>query len=176
MALRQAQGPQMVAQGPLILLEPMAKNTAPAIAAACCAAMEQNEDAVVIVLPSDHVIKNGDTYREADLKAAEQAQKGYMVTFGIVPTFPATGYGYIKGGEVGEGALRQAQEPRMVLCRWRNLLKSRILRLHRNILILAFITGTAACLCLRQKLFWKSLSALNHRWPNFLKNPLKKQR
>ncbi len=88
----------------IILLEPMAKNTAPAIAAACCAAMKQDEDAVVIVLPSDHVIKNGDTYREAVVKAAEQAQKGYMVTFGIVPTFPATGYGYIKGGEVCAGA------------------------------------------------------------------------
>jgi mannose-1-phosphate guanylyltransferase/mannose-1-phosphate guanylyltransferase/mannose-6-phosphate isomerase len=92
------------AGSPTILLEPMAKNTAPAIAAACCAAMKQDEDAVVIVLPSDHVIKNGDTYREAVVKAAEQAQKGYMVTFGIVPTFPATGYGYIKGGEVCAGA------------------------------------------------------------------------
>ncbi|MCR4900397.1 MAG: mannose-1-phosphate guanylyltransferase/mannose-6-phosphate isomerase [Treponema sp.] len=80
-----------------ILLEPMAKNTCPAIAAACCAAMEQDPEAVVIVLPSDHVIKNGDTYREAVKKAVEQAEKGYMVTFGIVPTFPATGYGYIKG-------------------------------------------------------------------------------
>ena len=83
---------------PQILLEPMPKNTAPAIAAACCAAMEQDSDAVVIVLPSDHVIKNGDTYREAVTLAAEQAQKGYLVTFGIVPTFPATGYGYVKGG------------------------------------------------------------------------------
>ncbi len=84
---------------PTILLEPMAKNTAPAIAAACCAAMKQNEEAVVIVLPSDHVIKNGDTYRETVIRAAEQAAKGYLVTFGIVPTFPATGYGYVKGGE-----------------------------------------------------------------------------
>ena len=84
---------------PQILLEPMAKNTAPAIAAACCAAMKQDEDAVVIVLPSDHVIKNGDTYREAVTLAAQQAEKGYLVTFGIVPNFPATGYGYIKGGE-----------------------------------------------------------------------------
>lgn len=84
---------------PAILLEPMAKNTAPAIAAACCAAMKQDEDSVVIVLPSDHVIKNGDTYREAVMNAVKQAEKGFMVTFGIVPTFPATGYGYIKGGE-----------------------------------------------------------------------------
>ena len=92
MALREPQGPR-------ILLEPMAKNTAPAIAAACCAAMKQDEEAVVIVLPSDHVIKNGDTYREAVTLAAQQAEKGYLVTFGIVPTFPATGYGYVKGGE-----------------------------------------------------------------------------
>ena len=84
---------------PSILLEPMAKNTAPAIAAACCAAMEQDPEAVVIVLPSDHVIKNGDTYREAVTLAVKQAEKGYLVTFGIVPTFPATGYGYVKGGE-----------------------------------------------------------------------------
>ena len=77
----------------------MAKNTAPAIAAACCAAMKQDEEAVVIVLPSDHVIKNGDTYREAVTLAAKQAEKGFLVTFGIVPTFPATGYGYVKGGE-----------------------------------------------------------------------------
>lgn len=83
---------------PTILLEPIVKNTAPAIAAACCAAMKQDEDAVVIVLPSDHAIKNGDTYREAVMNAAKQAEKGFMVTFGIIPTFPATGYGYIKGG------------------------------------------------------------------------------
>ena len=84
---------------PMILLEPMAKNTAPAIAAACCAAMKQDPEAVVIVLPSDHVIKNGDTYREAVNLAAQQAEKGYLVTFGIVPNYPATGYGYVKGGE-----------------------------------------------------------------------------
>lgn len=94
---------------PVILLEPMAKNTAPAIAAACCAAIEQDPDAIVIILPSDHVIKNGDTYRKAVLKAAEQAQKGSLVTFGIVPNFPATGYGYVKGSEVvpaaGDGVL-----------------------------------------------------------------------
>ena len=88
-----------------ILLEPMAKNTCPAIAAACCAAMEQDPEAIVIVLPSDHVIKNGDTYRDAVKKAVEQAEKGYLVTFGIVPTFPATGYGYIKGGLVEKGVM-----------------------------------------------------------------------
>lgn len=84
---------------PKILLEPCAKNTAPAIAAACCAAIKQDKEAVVIVLPSDHVIKDVETFQNAVRIAAEFAEKGNLVTFGIVPTFPATGYGYIKGGE-----------------------------------------------------------------------------
>ena len=81
---------------PTILLEPMAKNTAPAIAAACCAAMKQDKDAVVIVLPSDHVIADVEAFQSAVKVAAANAEKGYLVTFGIVPTFPATGYGYVK--------------------------------------------------------------------------------
>ncbi len=81
---------------PAIILEPMAKNTAPAIAAACCAAMKQDKEAVVVVLPSDHVIADIPAFQKAVLTAAENAKKGYLVTFGIVPTFPATGYGYVK--------------------------------------------------------------------------------
>lgn len=84
---------------PIILLEPMAKNTAPAIAAACCAAMKQDKDAVVVVLPSDHVIKDVEVFQTSVMTAAGLAEKGHLVTFGIVPTFPATGYGYVKGGE-----------------------------------------------------------------------------
>lgn len=90
---------------PQILLEPMAKNTAPAIAAACCAAMKQDADAVVVVLPSDHVIKNVKAFQSAVMTAANAASKGSLVTFGIVPTFPSTGYGYVKAsGEETEGA------------------------------------------------------------------------
>ena len=81
---------------PVILLEPMAKNTAPAIAAACCAAMKQDKDAVVVVLPSDHVIADVKAFQNAVKVAAVNAEKGYLVTFGIVPTFPSTGYGYVK--------------------------------------------------------------------------------
>jgi len=84
---------------PTILLEPIAKNTAPAIAAACCAAMKQDKDAVVVVLPSDHVIKDVEAFQNSIMTAAAFAEKGNLVTFGIVPTFPATGYGYVKGGE-----------------------------------------------------------------------------
>ena len=83
---------------PTILLEPMAKNTAPAIAAGCCAAMNQDKDAVVVVLPSDHVIADVNAFQEAVKLAAKSAQDGNLVTFGIVPTFAATGYGYIKCG------------------------------------------------------------------------------
>ena len=84
---------------PTILLEPMAKNTAPAIAAACCAAMKQDKDAVVVVLPSDHVIKDVEVFQTSVMTAAGLAEKGHLVTFGIVPPFPATGYGYVKGGD-----------------------------------------------------------------------------
>ena len=90
---------------PQILLEPMAKNTAPAIAAACCAAMKQDKDAVVVVLPSDHVIADVPVFQNAVLTAAKNAEKGALVTFGIVPTFPATGYGYVKAsGSESDGA------------------------------------------------------------------------
>lgn len=90
---------------PVILLEPMAKNTAPAIATACCAAMKQDKDAVVVVLPSDHVIADVKVFQNAVIKAAKEAEKGSLVTFGIVPTFPSTGYGYVKAsGEETDGA------------------------------------------------------------------------
>lgn len=90
---------------PTIILEPMAKNTAPAIAAACCAAMKQDKDAVVVVLPSDHVIADVEAFQKAVKVAAENAEKGFLVTFGIVPTFPATGYGYVKAsGAESDGA------------------------------------------------------------------------
>lgn len=90
---------------PTIILEPMAKNTAPAIAAACCAAIKQDKDAIVAVLPSDHVIADVKTFQNAVMTAAKNAEKGSLVTFGIVPTFAATGYGYVKAaGAETDGA------------------------------------------------------------------------
>lgn len=87
---------------PKILLEPVAKNTAPAIACACCAAMEKDKDAVVVVLPSDHVISDVKEFQSSLMIAVNEAQKGSLVTFGIVPDFPATGYGYIKCGDTSD--------------------------------------------------------------------------
>jgi mannose-1-phosphate guanylyltransferase len=75
------------------LLEPVGRNTAPAIALAC---LGLDPEDVVLVSPSDHVIRKAEAYEECLRKAEEFAKKGFMVTFGITPTGPETGYGYIE--------------------------------------------------------------------------------
>jgi mannose-1-phosphate guanylyltransferase/mannose-6-phosphate isomerase len=82
-----------------ILLEPVGKNTAPAICGAAEFCRQQGEDVVLLVLPADHVMMNADKFEEAVLQAAELALGGAIVTFGIKPTGPETGYGYIEQGE-----------------------------------------------------------------------------
>jgi mannose-1-phosphate guanylyltransferase/mannose-6-phosphate isomerase len=81
---------------PTILLEPIGRNTAPAIAAAALQAQKISEDSILLVLSADHVIKDVDEFHKAIDIAFKQAQKGKLVTFGIVPTEANTGYGYIK--------------------------------------------------------------------------------
>lgn len=88
------------------LLEPVGRNTAPAIALAC---LGLNPDDVVLVSPSDHVIRKADAYEECLRKAEEFAKKGFMVTFGITPTGPETGYGYIEAN--GEDVKRFVEKP-----------------------------------------------------------------
>jgi len=89
-----------------ILLEPVARNTAPALAAAALiVASEFGERAVMQVLASDHDILENEVYADCVARAAEAAHAGRLVTFGITPTEPATGYGYIEAGEeLGGGA------------------------------------------------------------------------
>jgi len=82
-----------------ILLEPAGRNTAPAVAAAAHYLKAQDPDAVMLVLPADHVIENGDAFRLAVERAAAQVEQGALATFGIVPTAPETGYGYIRRGQ-----------------------------------------------------------------------------
>ena len=81
---------------PTILLEPIGRNTAPAIAAAAIQAQKISEDSMLLVLSADHVIKDVNEFHKAIDIAFKQAQKGKLVTFGIVPTEAYTGYGYIK--------------------------------------------------------------------------------
>ncbi len=75
------------------LLEPLARNTAPAIALAC---LSLDYDEVVLVTPSDHLIKNEIEYEKVLLKAKKEAMRNNLVTFGIKPTFPEIGFGYIE--------------------------------------------------------------------------------
>ncbi|MCF6331018.1 MAG: mannose-1-phosphate guanylyltransferase/mannose-6-phosphate isomerase [Sulfurimonas sp.] len=75
------------------LLEPVGRNTAPAIALAC---MHLNPQEIVLVTPSDHLIKDEKSYKKVVSYAKEMAQDGNLVTFGIKPTFAETGFGYIE--------------------------------------------------------------------------------
>lgn len=81
------------------VLEPFGKNTAPAIAAAAFRVAEQfGDDAVMLVLPADHLIPQQDIFEQAVCSAVELAKKDMLVTFGIEPTHPETGFGYIEKG------------------------------------------------------------------------------
>lgn len=82
-----------------ILLEPAGRNTAPAVALAALHAMRTDPDALLLVLAADHQIKKTDVFLAAVDAAAVAARDGYLVTFGIEPSVPSTGYGYIKVGE-----------------------------------------------------------------------------
>ncbi|QIU89592.1 mannose-1-phosphate guanylyltransferase [Yokenella regensburgei] len=84
-----------------IILEPAGRNTAPAIALAAMAAVRQSPDTdpLMLVLAADHVIQDEEAFRRAVLDAIPHAENGKLVTFGIVPTLPETGYGYIRRGE-----------------------------------------------------------------------------
>ena len=82
-----------------IVLEPEGRNTAPAVAIAALAAIEQDRDALLLILPADHVIEDIATFHRSLNVASESARQGKLVTFGIVPTSPETGYGYIKASE-----------------------------------------------------------------------------
>ncbi len=90
-----------------IVLEPVGRNTAPAIALAALQAMKNEQDPLLLVLAADHVILNQGAFITAVNNAIQFAEQGNLVTFGIVPTAPETGYGYIKQGEaVGSLAFR----------------------------------------------------------------------
>ena len=85
-----------------IILEPVGRNTAPAIAVAALKAMENKADPLLLVLPADHVIEKVTDFHIAIQAGREYAEKGNLITFGIIPESPETGYGYIKKGDVLE--------------------------------------------------------------------------
>ena len=79
-----------------ILLEPVGKNTAPAITVACLKANENNLDPYLLVLPADHIIDDMNTFLNVIDNAKDDVQKGKLITFGITPSKPETGFGYIE--------------------------------------------------------------------------------
>lgn len=87
------------------LLEPVGRNTAPAAAAAAAFVQTHEPKGIVLILPADHHIRDVDAFRAAVAQGAKLAGEGKLVTFGIVPSAPETGYGYIKrGAGLGHGA------------------------------------------------------------------------
>ena len=96
--------------GARLILEPCAKNTAVAIAMAARLALDEHgPDAFILVMPSDHLIGEPDRFHVAVAAALEAAETGRLVTFGVQPSGPETGYGYLQGGEAipGTAAARE---------------------------------------------------------------------
>jgi mannose-1-phosphate guanylyltransferase/mannose-6-phosphate isomerase len=82
-----------------IILEPVGKNTAPAATLAALCLKQDDTDALMLIMPADHVIRDVAAFQAAVMQGAALAQDGKVVTFGIVPTSPETGYGYIRRGD-----------------------------------------------------------------------------
>ncbi|MCY4262891.1 MAG: sugar phosphate nucleotidyltransferase, partial [Candidatus Dadabacteria bacterium] len=82
-----------------IMTEPVGRNTAPAILLGTLGIISEDEDAVIMVLPSDHVVGDEESFCDHVRRAVSLAEDDYIVCFGITPSAPETGYGYIEGGE-----------------------------------------------------------------------------
>ncbi len=84
----------------VLLLEQFGRNTAPAAAVAACSLVRDDPEALMLVLPADHHIADDEQFRDAVIHAQHAAAAGHLVTFGIVPRWPETGYGYIQRGDL----------------------------------------------------------------------------
>ncbi|MBE8189769.1 MAG: mannose-1-phosphate guanylyltransferase/mannose-6-phosphate isomerase [Candidatus Thioglobus sp.] len=101
---------QIGLNNPNILLEPVGRNTAPAIAAAAMQAVKDFDNSCLLVLSADHIIGDISQFHQAIYVAAEQAKKGKLVTFGIVPNSANTAYGYIKSGKNDDNGAYEVAE------------------------------------------------------------------
>jgi len=101
---------QIGIKNPTILLEPVGRNTAPAIAAAALQSLKDSDNSTLLVLSVDHVIQDVDAFHKAINIANQQAQSGRLATFGIVPTDANTGYGYIKPSKENNNGAHRVEE------------------------------------------------------------------
>jgi len=97
-----------------IILEPIGRNTAPAIALAALKSLEISEDPILLVLPADHVIERVDEFHSAVAAGMKYAQDDNLITFGIIPDSPETGYGYIQKGELLDSDIGVSRVERFV--------------------------------------------------------------
>ena len=92
--------------GATVLLEPVARNTAPAIALAAFEVVAAGDDPLLLILPADHALTDADAFAEAVVRGLPQAAAGHLVAFGVRPTYAETGYGYIRtAGGAGDGRI-----------------------------------------------------------------------
>ena len=101
---------QLDIDSPSIVLEPAGRNTAPAIAIAAISAMAKDPDAVLLVLPADHYIADVDALQSAINEALTVVNEGSLITFGLIPNRPETGYGYIRCGDGLSGSISELAE------------------------------------------------------------------
>ncbi len=101
---------QIGIKNPTILLEPVGRNTAPAIAAAALQSLKYSDDLTLLVLSADHVIQDVAAFHKAINIANQQVQRGKLATFGIVPTDANTGYGYIKSSKDNNNGAHKVEE------------------------------------------------------------------
>lgn len=128
-----------------IILEPVGRNTAPAIALAALQATRHGDDPLMLVLAADHIINNQPVFHDAIRVAEQYADEGHLVTFGIVPNAPETGYGYIQRGvALTDSAHTPYQVARFVEKPDRERAEA--------YLASGSTTGTAACLCSAPKI------------------------
>ena len=93
-----------------VMLESAPRDTAPAVALAACRALSRRDDPVLLVVPSDGWIEHAGRFREAVAAGLDAAGKGRLVTFGVRPSSPETGFGYIRAGDAQEGGARRVAE------------------------------------------------------------------
>jgi len=161
-------------------LEPERRNTAPAVALAAAMMGREAEGDIIAVFPADHYIRDQERFLEALDRGTNLAQAGYLVTFGITPTRPDTGYGYIQVGEslqlAGSGFQAQSFIEKPDLERAQALLaeggyywNSGIFLFRRDVLLEAFrhhLPDLAACMPLLDSTDQASLAEVYHRLPS----------
>ena len=143
-----------------VILEPVGRNTAPAVAVAALQAMADGSDPLLLILAADHVIRDAEALCTAVTNGVDAVQNGSLLTFGIVPTAPETGYGYIRRGALSASSLQpQPQTSTMSKNSLKNLIWLRLKSIWRA----ETITGTAACSSLKLRSILRSLRKLRQR-------------